>query len=133
MKKIAFFLNNNTLPDMDYSLVTKGNPGIGGSEYEFLIVSTYLDQRDNNLDVYLFVNFKGKFPHKNIVQVERLEDCCEYCKKNNIKDIVLDIKSFDCNILNGYADSLNVYIWAHNYASYKVLNLYDKLPYIKKL
>ena len=53
---------------MDYSLVTKGNPGIGGSEYEFLIVSTYLDQRDNNLDVYLFVNFKGKFPHKNIVQ-----------------------------------------------------------------
>lgn len=133
MKKIAFFLNNNTLPDMDYSLVTKGNPGIGGSEYEFLIVSTYLDQRDNNLDVYLFVNFKGKFPHKNIVQVERLEDCCEYCKKNNIKDIVLDIKSFDCNILDGHADSLNVYIWAHNYASYKVLNLYDKLPYIKKI
>ena len=56
-KKVAFYLNNPTLPECDYSSIIKGNPGLGGSEYEFLLVPYLLEQRENEIEVYLFCEF----------------------------------------------------------------------------
>ena len=109
-KKIAFYLNNPTLPEGDYSSIITGNPGLGGSEYEFLLVPYLLEQRENEIDVYLFVNFKGTFPHKNVFYAGQLYDVCVKCCDLGINLLVVDIKYFDKNVLDGFSKSLSILV-----------------------
>ena len=40
--KVAFYLDKTGLEALDFSSFESGNPGMGGSEYEFLLVSQLL-------------------------------------------------------------------------------------------
>lgn len=133
MKKIAFYLNNPMLPKVDYSTIMNGNPGIGGSEYEFLLVSFLLEERDNGILSFLITNSGNSFPHKNVVPVSDLRGCCDYCAENDVDCIVIDIKHFDKNVLDDYSGKLDVIIWAHNNVSFSQLDLFCKLDYIRKI
>lgn len=133
MKKIAFFLNNPTLPHRDYTSLLDGNPGVGGSEYEFMLVSYLLEIRNNNLEIYLITTCQGIYPHKNLYRVKDLNEACEYALEHNIAEMVVDIKHFSSCVLGNYKDRLKIIIWAHNNVSYKLLNLFYKLSYIKKI
>jgi len=133
MQKVAFFLNNPTMPDQDYSSILECNPGVGGSEYEFMLIPYLLEQRNNSIEPYLLINFNGKLPHKNIVSISNLDESCKYCIDNSINEIVVDIKSFDKSVLDRYGDNLSVMLWAHNNVSYPLLKLFHKLNYIKKI
>ena len=132
MEKVAFFINNSSLLNLDCKQIIYGNPGVGGSEYQFLLVPYLLEQRENNIMPFLLVNFMGKFPHKNVISVRNLYDSCQYCINNGIKKIVIDIKSFDKTILDNFPD-LSVIVWAHNTVSWKNLNLFCRLPYVKRI
>jgi hypothetical protein len=48
--KIGFYLNNSVLDNIDYRNIIEGNPGIGGSEYALLSITTLLSTRNNRLD-----------------------------------------------------------------------------------
>lgn len=133
MKKIAFYLNNKDLPDIDYKSIIIGNPGIGGSEYEFLLVSYFLEKRANNLDINLISNFPGLFLNKNKTYVHNISECCSFCVSNNIELVVIDIKSYDKNILDKFGTKLKFIIWAHNNISYPLLNEFFKTKYIYKI
>ena len=133
MQEIAFFLNNPTLSKRNYSNIVQGNPGIAGSEYEFLLVSFLLEQRINEIKTYLLTNAKGDFPHRSKAYVEDLNECCKYCKEHKIQLLVIDIKCFDQKVLNQYSNSLSVIIWAHNDVHYKQWNLFSALSYIKRI
>jgi len=58
MRKIAFYLDKGNLEQLDYSTFKKGNPGMGGSEYEFLLVSQLLRERNNGLEIILLSETK---------------------------------------------------------------------------
>ena len=133
MKKVAFYLNNPSMKGCNYSDIQEGNPGIAGSEYEYLLVSYLLDIRSNGIDVFLLTNASGVFPHKNVVKVENLSDASLYCKINDINIIVLDIKYFEKNILDRFSDFFSVIIWAHNDVGYKNWNLLNSLKYITRV
>ena len=133
MREIAFFLNSPTLTSKDYSNIIMGNPGIAGSEYEFILVSFLLEKRNNDINTYLLTNAKGHFPHRNKIYVKDLNECCNYCIEKQIEILVIDIKYFDKNILNQYSSELSIIIWAHNDVHYKQWNLFSELPYIKRI
>lgn len=133
MKKIAFYLNNPSLAGNDFSSIMNGNPGIGGSEYEFLLVPYLLEKRNNGIEPYLIANCDAIFQHKNVVIVKNLDECCDTCVKLGIGVVVIDIKHFDKEILDKYKDRLNVVIWAHNNASYKQLDQFMELDYVKRI
>lgn len=133
MKKIAFYLNNQSLQRIDYSKIISNNPGLPGSEYEILFISYLLDKRDNNFSIYLMSNNTGNFPHENVLFAKDLEECCNSCLKNGISTIVIDLKSFNKSILDKYNGKISVVIWAHNTISYHLLNVFYNLPYIKKI
>lgn len=133
MQKIAFFLNNHSMLNIDYSGILEGNPGVAGSEYEFLLIPYLLEIRDNDIDPYLCVNFSGNFPHKNVEYTNDLKEACDFCMKEGINQIVVDIKYFNHNILKNYENRLSVLIWAHNNVSYNLLKLFSRLTYIKRI
>lgn len=133
MQKVAFFVNNPSLPNKDYTSIDRCNPGIAGSEYEFLLVSYLLQNRENGIDPYLLVNFEGVLPHKNIIKVNNLDDSCKVCVENEIFEVVVDIKSLDFSVLDHYADKLSIIVWAHNTVMYSVLDKLANKRYIKKI
>ena len=133
MQKVAFYLNNSSLSGRDYTSILDGNPGVGGSEYEFMLVPFLLQDRKNNIIPYLITNCEAIFPHKNTVLIKNLYECCDYCVHNGIDEVVVDIKHFDKNVLDIFAGKLNIIIWAHNNVPYSRLKLFWKLDYIKKI
>lgn len=132
MQKIAFYINKPTLPNRDYGDLEKGNPGLPGSEYEFLLVSQLLDKRNNGLEIYLLANFNGKFPHSHVVKVTDLESCCKVCEERGIKKMVVDVKYFDKDVMDRHAQ-LDYVIWVHNFMPIKQLTLFNELKYIKRI
>lgn len=58
--KIAFFLDNSKIPDVDFSDYKSGNPGCGASEFVVIQVASGLSQRGHK--VTLYVTEKGRFP-----------------------------------------------------------------------
>lgn len=133
MQKVAFFLNNSTLSDGDYTTIMEGNPGVGGSEYEFMLVPYLLENRVNRIEPFLITNCKAKFPHRNVALVKDLLECCNYCVQNGIDILVIDIKHFVKTVCDNFSDKIKVVIWAHNNVSYSQLNLFWELNYIKKI
>lgn len=133
MMKVAFFVHNSNLPDIDYSNIISANPGIGGSEYEFLLVPYLLQERDNNIEPHVLVNFSGIFPHKNVIHLKELEDACQYCVDNGISEIVIDIKHYVDDTVAKFNGKLKAIIWAHNNVPYKLLNKVIDRPYIGKI
>lgn len=133
MIKAAFFLDNKNLPSIDYEKVLEGNPGIGGSEYEFILVSYLLEKRNNGIESYFFSNSKVVFPHVHSNYVGNLSEACENCIKNDIPVLIIDIKAFDKLILDNYEGKLSFGIWAHNNASYSLLTKLYKMPSVKKI
>lgn len=131
MNEIAFYLNNKTMKNQDYSSIIGGNPGLPGSEYEFLLIPFLLEER-KKVEPYLLVNFEGNFPHKNVVKIKTLDDCCQWCENNDVKILVVDIKYIDLKLFEKY-HHLSFVIWAHNNVGYSLLKKISKLSNIKRI
>ena len=131
--KIAFYLDKENLNNQDYSRITEGNPGIGGSEYEFLLVSYLLEQRKNGITSILLTRNKLKFPHSNIQYVKSIDDACNFCLTHNIFLLVINQTQFDKKILDPYGTKLSFILWAHNTMPYSKLSLFSQLTYIKRI
>lgn len=76
--KVGFF---KSIDSTDCRGILQGNPGIGGSEYEILLVSYLLEQRSNEIDVNLLLKVPMKVPHKKTSIVGDIEGLCNYCTK----------------------------------------------------
>lgn len=131
--KVAFYLDNNNLNNQDYTKIVEGNPGIGGSEYEFLLVSYLLEQRDNGIDSVLLTRSNLAFPHKCTKYVKSLKESCDFCKSQNIEILVINQAQFNRSIFDEYADDLSLILWAHNDIPSSKLSLLYRLKYVKKI
>lgn len=133
MKKVAFYLDNNSISSVDLSNLLAGNPGIGGTEYQFLLVSYLLEQRSSNIIPVLITRCKTSAPHKNIYQVDNLSELCEYCSANGIKTIVMNQLVFDEKLLDSYKDIFDIVLWDHNGMNLRRLNVVNPRKYVKRI
>lgn len=133
MDRIAFFLNGSNIQEKDLSELLTKSYRLGGSEFEFLVVSYLIEQRDNNINSYFLSNYDGKVPHQEFHKVKDLDQACNFCLLNSIGRIVVDIKQFDEIIIKKYSKKLEFYIWAHNIVGEYILNKCLTLSCIKKI
>ena len=133
MHRIAFFLNGLNIQEKDLSELLTKSYRLGGSEFEFLVVSLLIEQRDNGIQSCLLSNYDGIVPHKEFHYVEDLKQACDFCVRNSIKRIVIDIKQFNETIINKYSKSLEFYIWAHNIVGEYILNKCLTYSCVKKI
>ncbi len=132
-QEIAFYLDIENLNDQDYSKILEGNPGMGGSEYEFLLVSYLLEKRSNGIHSILLSRSKQRFPHNNIQYVNNLQEACNFCIRQKIQTIVINQNQFNRHILEPYGKNISFILWAHNTISYQKLSLLSKLNYVKRI
>lgn len=133
MHKIAFFLNQPNTQEKDLSELLTKSYRLGGSEFEFLIVSYLIEQKDNDIKSYLLSNYDGKVPHQEFHQVKDLGQACDFCLQNSINKIVIDIKQFNEAVINKYSKKLEFYIWAHNIVGEYILNKCLTFSCVKKI
>lgn len=133
--KVGFYFDTAGKDGLDCSNITQGNPGMGGSEYEFLIVSYLLQQRDNGIEPVLFTRSNLITPHKYVIPVGggNLQILCDLCVENGVGLLVINQGKFDDRIFGKYAGKLSLILWAHNTMPYSMLTQVSKLPYVKRI
>lgn len=134
--KVAFYINNSQFPNVDCRNVTEGNPGIGGTWHIFLIVSSQLAIRDNNIDVTTYAQHEGLLPKgPNYKYVKDQEQAIFEADSDGSDYIVIsyggfDWKGFDYTRLKS---KLKIIVWCHNFCALEDLSLFSHESKIAKL
>lgn len=118
MIKLGFYIDIRH-KNLDCSHIERGNPGLGGTQYQMLLLAYHLaNTYKDKFNVYLFVDEKVKLANSQITQVQLLEkgNLREEVVKSNIS--VLIIRS-ELEIL-GCLEKLPIKIvtWSHNFFNY---------------
>lgn len=136
MKRIAFFLDNKHISSVNCRQILAGNPGIGGTEYLFIVVAYLLSIRNNGLEVKTFTSDDGAFPKGYDYEVvggfpDAVKRASDY--------------GFDCLIFkhdsdlitSGCIDRVNsdikLIVWDHVFVCYWELDYYAENPRIYRI
>lgn len=126
MKRIVFFLKNKFIPDIDYTNVCIANPGVGGTEYLF-VLTAYILSRRKEFDIILYAQKPSIFPEG--LQVDYTENVGTGIQKAAKENADIFICREDpAWIKRGYLDNipkgLKVILWAHNFMKTERLDYY---------
>lgn len=131
---IGFHLNNRGQEKVDCTNIVHSNPGIGGSEYLILAITTLLSQRDNDIDIILYVHKPAVLPNSlNYNVIDSLEDAIKNAIKKKIDVLVVDYKRMQDELLIKYKDKIKFVIWCHNFVTDKQLYFYNKMPNVLRI
>lgn len=137
MKKVAFYLENQNISDVDLTHPEFGNPGCGGTEFLFVALPYYMEQATTKLfSPVLLAN-----------HIDRLPSNIECLKVSNVLDAARVAKELGCLIfiyrprrhteveLLELIDQLeiNSIAWAHITPLPKHLRAIAKTQYVKAL
>ena len=102
MKSVAFFLNNSN--SINCTDIKKGNPGLGGTEYQIILISSLLAERKNGLEIVLLSPYKGKLPPVLYRQnVSSFYEASLYCVTNQVDYLIVNYTSADKNVISAFA------------------------------
>ncbi len=135
MKKVAFFLDNKAIADVDVTVPEKGNPGIGGTEYLFILVSSMLAKRDNGIQIKLWLTHKQSLPtFVPTSVVNDLPEAIQQAEAEGYDSFVLkhDVGVIQHNYLSA-EHQIDFIVWCHVYACYWELDYYANAPAVKKI
>lgn len=137
-KKVAFYFDNSRISQVDCRDIESGNPGIGGTEYLFLLISTLLTKSNNDIDITVFNTSKGCVPECLEVQIfNSINDAYVYADSNDYDYFVFRPQfgeSFEKELKSSYFHGKTKLIpWCHNFLTYKQLSLYSKSDMIARI
>ena len=136
MTKVAFFLDNKAISSKDCSKALECNPGIGGTEWLFVVMSSLLADRNNDIDVVLYTTSSGSFPDgiRNVV-VSNLSEAIKEADSAGYDYLV--IKHLADNIVNGVLDvkttDLRIICWCHVFVCHWELDYYADNDAVSKV
>ena len=136
MKRVAFFLDNLGFSSVDCSNVLNGNPGIGGTEWLFIVVSTLLARRSNEIDVTLYTTKSGQFPVEVPTKIVKdLSEAIVLSDSDNIDYLI--IKHLASNIieqrLNVITQKVRIICWCHVFVCHWELDYYADNNIVEKI
>lgn len=137
-KKVAFYFDNSRISQVDCRDIESGNPGIGGTEYLFLLISTLLTKSNNDIDITVFNTSKGCVPECLEVQIfNNINDAYVYADSNDYDYFVFRPQfgeSFEKELKSSsFHGKTKLIPWCHNFLTYKQLSLYSKSDMIARI
>lgn len=132
--KIAFYLANNLIKNIDTRNPEQGNPGIGGTEYNFITLPYFIQKYNfNTIRPILLANHIDKLP-ENIesYKATSLAEAIDYAKKIDV-DIFIFRPVTDLSIYKKIEEArLTSITWSHNMLSADILNVISGNAFIKR-
>lgn len=131
--KVGLYLVNKGYNGVDLSKPEDGNPGIGGTQYNFITLPFYYMKFFDNVEFVFYANITDALPQGfESVQVQDLTDAAQKAKENGCdifiyrptedtegKEFLENLKSIDIKTI----------AWVHN-TPFKLLNKIAKNPNI---
>lgn len=97
--KIAFWVNNRNIRDIDTTRVDQGNPGIGGTEFSAILIAQKLRQF-SDINTIILCPSKGIYPRGvDSFVCDDLFKASKYCIKNDVDFFVLDSRAIKEDLL----------------------------------
>lgn len=137
--KVGFFLSNGNLSGVDLSHPELGNPGIGGTEFQFISLPYYIEkyypseidfyfyaQNDNHLPKIAGCNKAGDIEEAYNLAVEEGCDVLVWRPIETPETLEFIEK------LNGKSESIKIIAWVHNSLSLTYLNAISTCASIKR-
>ncbi len=130
---IGFFFEDIGLDHIDLSNPEKGNPGIGGTQYLFLLLAYNLNKKYNYK--ITFINYTNAKLPENIekYRIVNENECLEICDKLKIDFFIYHAGKNKEWYERCRLSSVKLIAWAHNYISYKEAQLINSINSIKRL
>ena len=132
--KAAFYLDNKTHSNIDYSNPQNGNPGIGGSQFIIWLISCSLSEKYSDIEVFLLAENINNMPASmKCVQVDDVKDAVRKAAELNIDVFVCRGPFLD----RSFYDELRKYrmktiIWSHNYEYHSQIKYMDNCKLVAR-
>ena len=121
--KIAFYVTNKNISQVDFRTVEKGNPGVGGSEFSAILVSTVLC-RNKNIETILLCDENSLFSDDlKWFKCVNLLGAIRFCKKYGYDYLVVDAKLLEKNIVR--YSNMKFIAWANTFIPETFLHFYS--------
>ena len=131
MKKIVgVFLNNKGTSLVDVSRLNDGNPGMGGTQFEFFILLNELKKHDKFRIIYFGTAIQKGLNNIETIVVKDVYEAFEKCNELNV-DILIS--------RDGGSDRIDVLkntkliYWVHNFVPYEFCNVVGNNPKVKRV
>ena len=117
MPKIAFFIelknNQATIEGADLNI---GNPGVGGTQYLFLLTVKVLNSIYGEDYSVLLTNtrFSNSDPGLHTDYSENVKEAIQYCERHQINNLVLNANEADRVDAKVFDTRVRIMLWAHN-------------------
>lgn len=114
--KIAFFIElKKHRQTIEKCILDNGNPGVGGTQYLFLLTIKYLNKLYGNGYAVLLsdmdLDIEGEVSIKNVAGEA---GAVSYCERNNIGTIVFNANIADRVCASLFNTDRKIILWAHN-------------------
>lgn len=120
--KIAFYLPmNNVRSNMRNADLDEGNPGLGGTQYLFLLTVKHLNQKHGGHYALLLTNEGFCFDDKEVPYktANSEHEAVKYCENNKIEVLTINANVIDVVDKSAFDTSVRIFIWAHNTLTWK--------------
>lgn len=132
MYKVAFYIDNYRVANVDCTGIEDGNPGIGGTEYLFYF-TVYNLQAQSSLDMsfVLLTSYDARLPEMKYDVVGSKEKAIAYCMEKQYDILVIKYEesdySSDTLLSHENIMPLKIVVWAHNVIPNHILNRMEHL------
>lgn len=131
--RIGLLFNDKGYSGLDMSSPQAGNPGVGGTQFCYLMLQKYLYELDENVSPIIYHFSDNVFPVQIEKKINSVNEVIELAVKDQIDILIVQNGQSDewYNILK--ETDLKVIIWAHNYLQYKEVEIIENTNNIKRV
>lgn len=134
MFKAAFFISlKRNQTRILKGNIDKGNPGIGGTQYLYLITVKCLQQLFGSENIFLLTDTNIDKCGIKSTFCENVLDAARFCENNFVPNLVINNNELNNHNLDFLLSKINFFIWAHNTVNLRNQKIIYKYESIKKV
>lgn len=132
MIKVAMLFQEAETSGMDLSHPEQGNPGVGGTAFCFLLLSRFMEERDE-VEITTYQLQDNHLPGTRNVKVQDLREALELAKQQNIELMLVrnHQTSEDYALLEAY--DFKYIFWMHNKLTYEEIVRFRTWQQVKRI
>ena len=123
--KIGFLFEDNGIVNKNLMDSPKGNPGIGGTSYMYVILAHYINKMYSDIDITFFR--EGNNPLESFIKCVNVGNIYNFDSVDEVKTMdifIVNAKNINSKLIKKINKiGVKTIVWAHNYISAEQANL----------
>lgn len=134
--RIAIYYDDSGSQELDLSSPEKGNPGVGGTQFCFLMLMNYLKRhlkKDDMLFVYHSNDNNNIFSKELSVKFVPIDNLCKELKKDKVDVALINVSRLETLYDEISVSNAKFVVWVHNFLNRKLLSLLKSNENVRRI